>query len=77
MKKYGLLFSRKFYVRTSAVVAVLVKKFWNFTTFWYRFDWPQGKPGLKSSIGNFEYELPHELSNHVGLRNLENIRKIS
>ena len=41
------------------------------------FDSPQVKWDLISSIINFVYKMPHELSNNLRLRKLGNNRKIS
>ena len=39
--------------------------FWNFIKFYYRFQSPQVKHNLISSITNFVYELPNELANDL------------
>ena len=58
---------------------ILVIIYWNFTVFQYRFDSPNIKRTLISSIANSVYELPHEVPNNKtqDLRKLGNIRKIS
>ena len=51
---------------------ILVIIFWNFRLCWHRFDSPQVKRNLISSIANLVYELFHELPNDLRLRFLGN-----
>ena len=48
-------------------------KLWNAWRFWYRFHSPQVKWYLISSTRNIVFELPHELPNHLRLKNLRKL----
>ena len=51
---------------------ILVIIFWNFRLCWHRFDSPQVKRNLISSMANLVYELSHTLPNDLRLRILGN-----
>ena len=59
-------------IRATNQSTILTIIFWEFTVFPCKFDSPQVKQGLVSSIIKFLYELPDELPNY--LKTLE-IRK--
>ena len=50
-----------FFLKKKCIPVESLKEYWNFTAFWYWFDWPQVNPNLVSIITSFAYELPHEL----------------
>ena len=51
---------------------ILVIIFWQFSAFLWKFDSPQVKRDLISSMINFLHELPYELPKDMRLRKLGN-----